>query len=300
MNILKKVYGGASKRKTLKQQYLEAEGIFGQGYVLFEMGDFDGALSKYEEASVIWDDLGAKLLENEMEEEAEKSYKKASDARYSRCFLLHKIGRDDDALDVITSSIEEMPDDAGRWFSKGFILNSIKRYDEALEAFEKALELNSKFSNALYCKGNILYMRENYDDALACYEKAEEHADVMYFSFPRYSFLNLKPDPQLKNDSAEILYAKGNCLYQLGQYEYAVEAFRQVLGRKPRFVPAWQGLANSYLKSGQDLEALQTCDHALDAAAGNPELIKLKASICEKTGNESEAQELLVSLEKKD
>lgn len=297
MNFLKKMFAGASKRKALKQQYLEAEGIFGQGYVLFEMGNFDEALSNYEKAAVIWEDLGSKLIENEMPEEAEKSYKKASDARYSCCFLLHKIGREDEALEVIDSSIEEAPDDPGRWFSRGFVLNLIGSYDEALEAFDKALELNSDFSDALYCKGNILYMSENYDDALDCYEKAEEHAGVMYFSFPRYSFLNLKPDPQLKNDSSEILYAKGNCLYQLGRYEDAVEAFRQVLGRKPRFIPAWQGLVNSYLKLGQESEALQTCDHALEVEAGKPELIKLKASVCAKIGNDAEGQELLASLE---
>ncbi|MBP2029325.1 tetratricopeptide (TPR) repeat protein [Methanohalophilus levihalophilus] len=296
MNFLKKIYAGASKRKALKQQYLEAEGIFGQGYVLFEMGNFDEALSNYEKAAVIWDDLGSKLIENEMPDEAKKAHTKASDARYSRCFLLHKIGREDEALEVITSSIEEAPDDAGRWFSKGFVLNSAKRYDEALEAFNHALEISPDFSEALYCKGNILYMRENYDDALDCYEKAEEHAGVMYFSFPRYSFLNLRPDPQLKNDSSEILYAKGNSLYQLGRYEDAVEAFRQVLGRKPRFVPAWQGLVNSYLKLGQEDDALMTCDHALEVEAGKPELIKLKASVCAKTGRNAESEELLASL----
>ena len=111
--------------------------------------------------------------------------------------------------------------------------------------------------------------------------------------------MNLKPDPQLKNDSAEILYAKGNCLYQLGRYEEAVEAFRQVLGRKPRFVPAWQGLVNSYLKLGKDADALQTCDHALDVSS-NSDLIKPKASVCSKTGKDNEAQELLASLGEKD
>ncbi|MDK2893124.1 tetratricopeptide repeat protein [Methanohalophilus sp.] len=297
MNFLKKLYSQASKRKTLKKQYLEAEGLFGRGYALFEMGNFDDALSNYEKAADIWENVASKLIENNMPEEAEKAYKKASAARYSRCFLLHKMGRDEEALKVIDCSIEEAPDDSGRWFSRGFVLNSVGRYDEALEAFDKALELKSDFSDALYCKGNILYMRENYKDALDCYEKAEEHADIMYFSFPRYSFMNLKPDPQLKNDSSEILYAKGNCLYQLGMYEAAVEAFRQVLDRKPRFVPAWQGLVNSYLKLGQESEALQSCDHALEVEAGNPELIKLKASVCAKIGRNGESQELLALLE---
>lgn len=71
MSFLKKWYDKVSRKKQFTTLYRRGEEIYGNGYVLFEMGNYEEALDKYNEAAAIWGELENKLseLEDDMEDD---------------------------------------------------------------------------------------------------------------------------------------------------------------------------------------------------------------------------------------
>jgi tetratricopeptide (TPR) repeat protein len=254
MSFLKKWYDKVSRKKQFTTLYRRGEEIYGNGYVLFEMGNYEEALEKYNEAAAIWGELENKLseLEDDMEDDLNTLRKKCQNVLYSRCFVLYRMGRHEEALEVIDSFLEEDPQDAGKWFGHGFVMQSIGQHQKAIESFSKCLDLDPAFSDAWYCKATLLYQNDEFTEALKCYDRAAQHSDVKDFAFPQYSFLNINPKPKLKKDAAGILYGKGNTLFKLERFEEAIEAFTEAIDIEPESPQIWQGLANTYLKIGNN------------------------------------------------
>jgi tetratricopeptide (TPR) repeat protein len=252
MSFLKKWYDKVSRKKEFTTLYRRGEEVYGSGYVLFEMGKYEEALDKYNEAAAIWGELEAKLIEfeDDMADDLANLRKKCQNVLYSRCFVLYKMGKHEEALEVIDSFLEDYPEDPDKWFGHGFVMQSIGQYQKAVESFSRCLDLDPAFSDAWYCKATLLYHNDEFTQALECYDMAAQHSGVKDFAFPRYSFLNIDPKPKLKKDAAGILYGKGNTLFKLERFEEAIEAFKGALDIEPESPKIWQGLANTYLKIG--------------------------------------------------
>lgn len=293
MGIFKDIVSQTSYRRKLKQMEKSAESTFGKGYVLFEMSRYEEALEKYDEAAAMLEETQQMMLESDMEEEAKKIEKKARDARFNKCFVLFKLQRYEDALEIIDEALSKSPEDPRIIFSRGFVLFSISRYEEALEVLDKAIEMQPELPDAWYCKANALYQIERFEDALEAYEKAIEYAGIMNFEFPRYSLLNIDPDPTLKTNAAGVWYAKANTLDKLGRQEEAIEAYRSALEIKKAFPDAWYCLGNCLAEVGRDEDALTAFTNALHIEPDFNAARENKAEILLKLGRQEEAKETL-------
>lgn len=291
--IFTNLWGRSHYRRKLKQMEKSAESTFGKGYVLFEMSRYEEALEKYDEAAAMLEETQQMMLESDMEEEAKKIEKKARDARFNKCFVLFKLQRYEDALEIIDEALSKSPEDPRIIFSRGFVLFSISRYEEALEVLDKAIEMQPELPDAWYCKANALYQIERFEDALEAYEKAIEYAGIMNFEFPRYSLLNIDPDPTLKTNAAGVWYAKANTLDKLGRQEEAIEAYRSALEIKKAFPDAWYCLGNCLAEVGRDEDALTAFTNALHIEPDFNAARENKAEILLKLGRQEEAKETL-------
>lgn len=93
MSNIKDMFQQASYKRKLKQMVKNAESTYGKGYVLHEIGRFEEALVKYDEAAAIWEELQQEMLQNEMEDEAENAAKRELEVRFNKCFILFKLDK---------------------------------------------------------------------------------------------------------------------------------------------------------------------------------------------------------------
>ncbi|WP_440952348.1 tetratricopeptide repeat protein [Methanococcoides sp. FTZ1] len=293
MGIFKNIIGQSSFRRKLKQMEKTAESTYGKGYVLFELGRYEEALEKYDEAADILDEMQQLLLEEGIEDEANNVAKRAMDIRFNKCFILFRLQRYEDTLQIIDETLSRKPEDPKIIFSKGFVLFSISRYEEALHILERAIEMQPEFPDPWYCKANALYQMELFEDALEAYSKAIEYAGIMDFEFPRYSFLNINPDPTIKTNAAGVWYSKANTLSKLGRTEEAIEAYSKALEIRKSFSDAWYCLGNCLAEAGRDEDAITALTNAIQI---EPDLIAArenKAELLLKLGRPEEAKETL-------
>ncbi len=291
MNILRKLYGDTTKNMQIKKLDRSAESVYGKGYVLYEIGRYEDTLQRYDEAIDIWDKLERLLLADQRYDEAERVHERMSEARFNKSFVLYKLSRYDDALNIIDQALESDPDRPNYLFSRGFVLLALENPDNALESFKKAAAMAPELADSWYYQGMIFYHRKHYNRALECYDKALENADTLHFPFPRYSFLNLFPTPQIKDNNAEILYCKGNTLFEMGRYEDALEVFEAALETRSQFIEAWQSIGNTRLKLGKRDAAHSAFECVLQLDPTNVDAWRSKGDILSDMGQIEEAED---------
>ncbi len=295
MSFLKDTFQRVSENKNIKQMERDAEETYGKGYVLFELGRYEETLEKYKDAENIWIRLQRILLEKERKKDAERILAKAREVSFNKCFVLFRLNRYEEALSIIEEALNENNGNPELQFSKGFIELNLKRLSDAIDSLDRALEIDPEYADAWYCRGNACYELEDYDKALQAYDKALGCADTMHFNFPRYSFLNISPDPKLKTNCTLIHYSRGHIYHQLKDEKKALECFNEVLKIDPKFAQAWYCRAAALESLDEADEALESLDQALIFSPGMEEAWKLKADILNSRGNYEEAK---VCLEK--
>ncbi len=293
MNFLKDTFRSISEKKNIKQMDRDAEEIYGKGYVLFELGRYEETLEKYKEAEHIWTQLYHILNEKKMEVDANRALARTREVNFNMCFVLFRLNRFEEALSIIEKVLEENKGNPKLYFSKGFIELNLRRFDDAINTLEQALKIDQNYADAWYCKGNACYELGEYQEALRAYEKALENADTMHFNFPRYSFLNISPEPKLKTNCASIHYSKGHVYHQLNDENKALECFTEALKIDPTFSHAWYCRAVALKSMDENDEALESIEQALKFNPEVKEAWSLKADILTCRGNDEEAKECL-------
>jgi len=141
--------------KDERTEYEKAlENVIKKGFMFYNMGEYDTALSYVESA------IKLKPDDNE--------------AWYVKGVSLDALGRHEEALKAYDKAIELNPDLAASWTNKGAALDALGRHEEALKAYDKAIELNPDLAASWTNKGVALAALGRYEDALKAYEKAIE------------------------------------------------------------------------------------------------------------------------------
>lgn len=263
----------AKMANTLRELDRLAEERHKKARILFQMGRYEESLAAYGEAEDAWKKMADLLLEEGKENGAKEFIEKAQEARSFCGMSLFKLGRYQEALDIIDSALKIKPDSPTEWSNRGFVLSALGRNEEALEAFEKALSLDPESPKILTSKG-IVYFRmglsekalETFDRALATEPK---QASDWACKLPRFSFFSRNKAPIMRPDNAETWYWKGNVLLELGEKEKALEAYKTALESDPEHL-------NSLLSGGSLLceiseygEAFKCYVRALKLSPGN-------------------------------
>lgn len=261
-----------------------AEESYKKARIFFQTGRYEEALAAYGEAEDSWKKMADLLIENGKHERAKEFSEKAQETESFCGMSLFKLGRYQEALDIIDSALEIKPESPTEWSNKGFVLSAMGRNGEALESFEKALSFDPESPKILTSKG-IVYFRmglpekalETFDRALAAEPK---RASDWACKLPRFSFISRNKAPIMRPDNAETWYWKGNVFLELGEKEKALGACKMALESDPDHL-------NSLLAGGALLcefseysEAFKCYVRALKLSPGN-EAAKQGKEFCE-------------------
>ena len=132
----------------------DAEGLFKQGFLAYNLGDFEEALDLF--------DLSLDLDSNQTE------------ALYYKSLTLACIGNFREAVRVIDKAIAIDSKDDRFWNEKGNYLASMHNFKKANKCFDRAIKLNPNDPVIWANKGFMYKESKKYKKALAAYNKACE------------------------------------------------------------------------------------------------------------------------------
>jgi tetratricopeptide (TPR) repeat protein len=159
----------------------------------------------------------------------------AAERLFHDAMALHRLGRDQEALERLDQAAGLKPGHAGIWNNRGNILRRLRRPEEALASFERALALRPDSANAVYNRANVLLLDlRRAADALPAYDQA----------------LALNPG------FAEAWNNRGNALWGLSRLDEALQSFDRAIVLKPDFTDAMNGRAQVLLEAGRTGEGI--------------------------------------------
>jgi tetratricopeptide (TPR) repeat protein len=179
-----------------------------------------------------------------------------------RRYILHRLGRQAEALMACDRVIDLQPANASAWSEKGFLLNLLGRHAEALKAFERATELDPENAFAWSDKGFTLEILGRHAEALKACEQATKLDPKDAFAWSRMGCtLNilgrhaeaLKACEQATELDPENAYSwenRGRAKIGLGQFEGAIQDLRQAIALKPGLAGAFDSLAEAHILQG--------------------------------------------------
>lgn len=131
-------------------------------------------------------------------------------------------------------------------FNLAVLLQNAHAFDEATEHYQQAITLEPGFYEALGNLGTLRQQRGQLAAAEDCYRRA----------------LALHPD-------ARGYFNLGTTLYDQGEHEQALAAFREAVRLDPQFADAWNNLGETLRDRGEMDEAIRCYKHALAVQANH-------------------------------
>lgn len=164
------------------------------------------------------------------------------DALHLLGLLADRLGRRDEAVDLIGQAIATGPGRAEWHADLGAVLRSLGRLDESVACYRQALVMAPGSPAAHYNLGVVFQEAGRFDEAFALYERA----------------VAMQPDFALAHNNL------GVALHKLGRLDEAVIAFQSALDLQPDFAPAHNNLGNTFKESGRLDRALACYQRALE------------------------------------
>jgi tetratricopeptide (TPR) repeat protein len=169
-------------------------------------------------------------------------------------------GRNQEALELISSALAIRPDVPDALLNQGNVLKLLGRMDEALASYDRSLALRPDFADAHFNRGNALRQIKRAGDALASYDKV----------------LALNPNHE------GALVNRGNALHELKREDEALADFDRALALNPGNAETWKNRGITLRVLKRFPEALESFDRALALQPGNAELISYRGHVlCE-------------------
>ena len=233
----------------------EASAYFVRGNQLYELKQYEAAISTYDRAIAIKPDFaeaysnrGVALYELQQYEAAVESYDRAialkpdyAEAYSNRGNALQELRQYEAAVVSCDRAISLKPYYTEAWNNRGIALYELKQYDAAVASYDRAIALKPDYALAHYNRGNTLYGLKQYEAAVASYDRA----------------IALKPD------YAEACSNRGNVLKELQEYEAAVASYDCAIAIKPDFAGAYSNRGIALYELKQYEAALASYDRAL-------------------------------------
>jgi len=191
-------------------------------------------------------------------------------------------GRFQDAIEVLSLTVEGDADMAEILFFKGCKFLMEKKWSEAIAAFNQALEQNETFIKA-YEGLAAAYKGKGDQERYQYYlqKAAEEYAKINNFNKVREIFVEiLRHDVNAPNPYNTL----GIRLRQNKQYKEALQAYMRALELSPQDENIYYNMAKAYLCDKNPEKALECLKQCLALAADHAEAVKLLQQL---SGNQS-------------
>lgn len=166
----------------------DIQSLIDNGTLLYNSGDFEGALGEYVKAIKIdshnlkaWNGVGASLIHLGRNDEALTIYPlilkndpNFAEAWNNMATALINLGRYDEALQAANKAIEIRPNYEDAWINVGTALDKLGRPQDALQAANRALEIDPDNAVAWNNRGVALDDLGQHKEAIEAYDKALE------------------------------------------------------------------------------------------------------------------------------
>ena len=202
--------------------------------------------------------LGNLLLHKERYEEAGNEFDKALslnkefvDALSGKISSLEKLGRKDDAYDLLLQMEQIGPDDVNLTLQCAHFLMNIGKYNESSKRIRKILDIDPNNADALALLGEYLLINGEDTKALHCFEKA----------------VKLKPE------NIKYRFEAARHLFDLGNFEAAELEMRYYLASMPEDCEAWIYLGIIYSELAEIENAVKVFKKAQSLDKDNPALM---------------------------
>lgn len=196
------------------------------GATLAELGHWEDALVYHMKAMCLEPNaanshnLGVTLFELDRFADAERTFRRALEfspddveLKLRLCMALAEGGKPDEALPIVSSVVEDSPNDLTALATMTTVLVYANQFEAAIETGNRTVNLHPTAAWAHESLGFVHYRRGDWGAALRCYERA------------------IALDPQSVRLSAQ----RGAALSQLGRHSEAIESFNHVMETSPAF-----------------------------------------------------------------
>lgn len=171
-------------------------------------------------------------------------------------------GKIEECFDYYKAALDIDPFQTNVWFNIGLTYNLMQEYERAIEAYDYAIAIDPSLSEAIFNKGNALCALEHYTEAIECYT---EH---------------LTANPQ--NPIAKCYI--GDSYLKMEEIDTAEKYFLEANQIQPT-AEAYVGLASISIYRGQDQEALEYSQMALEIAPEMESAVFVNAQAMSLTGD---------------
>ena len=173
---------------------LTADDFVSSGNAYFAAGDYERALTDYDQALVVRPDHPEAIM--------------------NRGSALYRLGRPDRALEAFDKALTLRPDHPAMLMNRGSALTGLGRHEEALQAYDQALAVRADHPETIMGRGNVLGRLGRREEALQAYDQAlalrANHPSTLYNRACMFSLWE-KPAEALEDLRRAI---EGNSMYR--------------------------------------------------------------------------------------
>ncbi len=239
-----------SSARNMRQSSLD--NLENQGLVLQKKGNLEAAITAYD-----------KVLSLDPEDRSSRQHKGES-------YLAD--GKNKQALESFLELLRYYPDDTVALTGEGMALHRMDRNQEAVNVFNRIINIDPNAYYAWNNKADVLFDNQYYENAISCYKEAlrinsefmptrtwqrigQANVELRRYSKAISAYTNaLKTAP----NNSEILKDRGDLKFELADYANAIEDYKSVLAIHKGNVSTKVMLGRSYWKLGEHKKALQT------------------------------------------
>ena len=165
--------------------------------------------------------------------------------------IAHQVGKNDEALKLISRAIQAADDRAAYHHHKGVVLQALGRRDDARNAFQIAVGIAPADADCWNNYGNLLQEMRRIDEALDCHRRAAELAPGNFL----------------------VHFNLGIVLEKFGRVDEALESYHVSVNLLPNFPAGWNSIGEVHRKAGRINEAIEAYQKTLAIKPDYPEAL---------------------------
>lgn len=221
--------------------------------------------------------------------------------------MFKRFNKNEEALKVVDSVIENKKDDIDLIMLKSIILADLAKFEDAIKTIDIGIKLIPKMEPLWHQKGLLLERMDRKDPALMCYKKGIQIDDTCPSIHFRYGLLQYEKkefsialdefEKALELDSANSSYLvwKGKALDDLGKREEAKIAIEEAISFNDNNADAWYTLG---LVTSDSRKAIAYFDKALSRNPEHGGALCSKAAELSNIGEIEEALDIFRKMDK--
>ena len=247
------------------------------GLILFTQQDYEGAISKYRNATKIrttsaeaevhaYHNWGLALAEQQQYEEAIAKYRQALklDKTYAHAYTSWGLSleKQDDYAGAMTKyqrAIDLTPKAVDAYFNWGVALHAQGNYTGAIMKYEQVVALEPQHVQAYNNWGRALAEQKKYAGAMGKYQQAIDNwsqARAEQGDCARTMTKCQQAIDDLDQKAVDVYFNWGNDLYAQREYVKAIAKFQKIIALKSENINAYFNIAHILGELGKPIEAI--------------------------------------------